>query len=176
MDSFNLNEDIAVVSNLVDQNGSAPSYIDNKLIISLVNIEKDGIQSSFSINPTTLPRTGIKKFPPIHLNLLVMISACFSGKKYSEALKFLSYAIYFFQRNPIFDHCNTPDLDTAIDKLILEIENIEFKDYSSVWSVISSKYMPSILYRIRMLTIDSDTVSARIPLLQNITVKGESIG
>lgn len=72
-------------------------------------------------------------FPPIYLNLYLMFAGHFSGKNYPEALKFVSNTIAFFQGHPLFDHHNSPDLDRRIDKLVLDIENLNLKDLGALW-------------------------------------------
>jgi len=39
-------------------------------------------------------------------------------------------------------HQNTPDLDNRIDKLTMDIENLNIKDLSSMWTILSGKYLP----------------------------------
>jgi hypothetical protein len=39
--TFNLTEDIVAVSNILEQDGTVPPHVDNKLVAFLVNIEKD---------------------------------------------------------------------------------------------------------------------------------------
>jgi hypothetical protein len=162
--TFDLNEDIVALSNIVEQDGTVATNVTNKLVVCLVNIEKD----STSVN---LPKRGmmpsdkaVMGYPPVHLNLYLMFAAHFSGNNYSEALKFLSHTISFFQRNPVFDHQNTPDLDRRIHQLALDIENLDTKDLSSLWSILSGKYLPSILYKVRMLSFAADDIKAQIPV------------
>lgn len=162
--TFDLNEDIVELSNIVEQDGTVATNVTNKLVVCLVNIEKD----STSVN---LPKRGmmpsdkaVMGYPPVHLNLYLMFAAHFSGNNYSEALKFLSHTISFFQRNPVFDHQNTPDLDRRIHQLALDIENLDTKDLSSLWSILSGKYLPSILYKVRMLSFAADDIKAQIPV------------
>ncbi len=163
--SFELNEDIAVVSNIVEQDGSLAANVDNKIIVSLVNIERDTTPGYHLQKGTSNTDKSIQTFPPVHLNLYLMFTAHFSGNNYSESLKFLSNTISFFQRNSVFNHQNTPDLDKQIQKLTLEIENLDIKDLSSLWTIISSKYLPSILYKVRMVTFDSQHIKAQVPSL-----------
>lgn len=162
--TFDLNEDIVALSNIVEQDGSVATNVTNKLVVFLVNIEKDS-------TACTLPKMGmmpsdkaVMGYPPVHLNLYLMFAAHFSGNNYSEALKFLSHTVSFFQRNPVFDHQNTPDLDRRIDQLALDIENLDAKDLSSLWSILSGKYLPSILYKVRMLSFAADDIKAQIPV------------
>lgn len=163
--TFSLNEDIAMVSNIAEQDGNVAVNINNKVAVFLVNIEKDTAPLHVGDPGISGARERLVNHPPLHLNLFLMFSANFGGPNYPEALKFLSHTISFFQKNPIFTHQTTPDLDPRIDKLILDIENLNIKDLSSLWSILSGKYQPSVLYRVRMLTFDSLDVKTKVGTL-----------
>jgi hypothetical protein len=92
------------------------------------------------------------------------LAANFSGSNYAEALKFISKAIAFFQMQPVFDKQSTPDLDSRIDKLVLDIENLNIQDLSNLWGLLGGKYLPSVYYRVRMVTINPDNVLSQVPL------------
>ena len=166
--SFDLNEDIVVVSNILEQDGSVASNVANKLVMFLINVEKD----TSPLRPQNSRTTGLDRsvvsYPPIYLNLYLMVAGHFSGNNYPEALKFLSNTISFFQRRPVMDHENTPDLDSRIEKLILDIENLNIKDLSTLWSAITGKYLPSVIYKVRMVAFDSGDVRLRPPLIEEI--------
>jgi hypothetical protein len=157
--TFDLNEDVVTVSNILEQDGALASHINNKLVVFLVNVEKDSVAGR--IQPVAATNENVVSYPPLFLNLSLMIAAHFSNSNYPEALKFLSNAIGFFQRSPVFDHQNSPDLDKRIDKLILDIENLNIKDLSSLWSILSGKYLPSVMYKVRMVVYDSGDVLTR---------------
>lgn len=156
--NYDLAEDVVAVSNLLEQDGNIASHINNKLVVFLVNIEKDTVANRAQPLLTPGAEGNVISYPPLFLNLYLMIAAHFSGGNYPEALKFLSNTISFFQRCPVFDHRNTPDLDKRIDKLILDIENLNIKDLSSLWSILSGKYLPSVMYKVRMVVYDSGDV------------------
>ncbi|MCP5275673.1 MAG: DUF4255 domain-containing protein [Burkholderiales bacterium] len=161
---YDLSEDMVVVSNLLDMDGSISPNINNKLVIYLTNIEKDSV-SRRSPGALEFGERAVQSSAGLHFNLYVMLTANFSGTNYAEALKFLSSTISFFQRNPLFTHQNTPDMDRRIEKLILDIENLSIQDLSNLWSALGGKYMPSILYRIRMVTFDAEEISGRQPVV-----------
>lgn len=163
---FDLAEDIAVISNIIEQDGSLVPDTNNKILICLVNIEKESASINHPQNISRDTSKTVSSYPPVHLNLYVMFAANFSGKNYGEALKFLSCTISYFQRNPVFNHYNSPDMDKKIAKLTLDIENLNIKDLSSLWSIIAGKYMPSILYKVRMITYDAKDIKARVPILK----------
>lgn len=161
--TFDLSEDIAVLSNIVEQDGSLAANAANKMVVCLVSIEKDATPGHLPGRTPSGGRMAEVSYPPIHTNLYVLFAGNFNGKNYGESLKFLSYTIGFFQRNPLFTRQNSPELDPRIAKLSLDIENLNMKDLSSLWSVLSGKYLPSVLYKIRMVSFDAHAIASRVP-------------
>ena len=156
---FQVTEDLAVLSNLHEQNGSLVPHVVNKLVLFLAGVERDSIAhrvgQPMGLNP------GLRTAEPVFLNLLVMCAANFSGSNYPEALKFLSSAISFFQGKPVLDHQNTPELDARLDRLVLNIENLSSGEMHSLWGIHSGRYLPSVLYRVRMVSLDSQQIEQR---------------
>ena len=159
----NVAYDIVRTSNLVEQNGNVVTDTENKVVVFLVNIEKE----TLPFKATGGRASGVARFadssPSVHLNLSVMFAANFSGRHYPDALKFLSNTVSFFQRQPLFDHANTPELDSRIDRLVMEIENLTLTDLSNLWGIISGSYVPSILYKMRMVTFDARDIISQTP-------------
>ena len=162
----NVAHDIVRTSNLVEQNGNVVPDIDNKLVVFLVNVTKDPLPIQPASARSGATSRYIDSRPPVHLTLSVMVAANFNGRHYPDALKFLSNAIGFFQRRPVFDHDNTPELDGRIERLVLEIENLNLTDLSNLWGILSGKYVPSILYKVRMITFDTQDVTGQTPAIR----------
>jgi hypothetical protein len=161
MRTLTISDDIAVVSNVVGPDGVLAPNLDNKVVLVLTSIERDTV-------PMRAPEDTARALSgsaPMFLNLYVMVAANFKGDNYPEALKFISLAITFFQQQTIFDRRNTPDLDRGIEKLILDIQNLTRHEMSNVWGLLGGRYMPSVLYRVRMVTIAADDIQGRIPVI-----------
>ena len=135
---------------------------DKSVGVSLINIEEDRVykdQKSTVINSFgNVERLN----PEIKLNLYVLISANFqntseedSSDDYVEGLKQLSFIISFFQAKNVFTPENSPKLaeyDPNLKKLVIELYSYSFEQLYNFWSVVGTKYLPSVLYKIRMLT------------------------
>lgn len=160
--TYALPEDIVLMSNLVDYVGSAAPNTNNKLVVFLANLEKDTVPFRQHQQGGDNARSAVSN-PPICLNLYVVVAANFNGANYPEALKFISSTIGFFQRFPMFDHQVTPDLDDRIEKLILNIENMKINELSNLWTLLGGKYLPSILYKVRMVAFDTEDVIGQVP-------------
>ncbi len=171
--TFDLSEDIVIVSNLVENDGSVVAQTNNKIVVFLANMEKDTMpQRQNSSAALSNDRLSINS-KPLYLNLSIVVAANFTGANYQESLKFISQVVSFFQKQPVFDHQNSPELDANIEKLILDIENVQRHDLSSMWSMFGAKYLPSIVYRVRMVTLDANAVQSRITKVQqpNTTIE-----
>ncbi|SFA98956.1 Protein of unknown function [Collimonas sp. OK607] len=161
--TYALTEDIVLMSGLVDADGHAAPNTNNKLVVFLTNLEKDTVPYRQQTSSAAGASRTVVSNAPLYLNLYVMIAANFSGANYSEALKLISGAIAYFQRFPVFDHQVTPELDPRIEKLVLDIENLKIHELSNIWTLLGSKYLPSVLYKVRMVALDADDIVARVP-------------
>lgn len=165
MRTFGLNEDVVVVSNILEQDGSVAAHVNNKIVVSLVNIEKENVPLN---NPGHAQTTAMRRTvsnPPIHVNLYLMIASYFSGGNYQEGLKFISNTIHYLQGQSVFDQQNSPELDRNINKLVMDIHNLDITDLSNLWGVLSGKYLPSVLYKVRMVTVDAGAVKDQTPVI-----------
>ena len=153
-------ESRVVLSPLFEQDGTVPNRIDNKLVLMLVNIEKD----TAAKNETAKGFGGQKLAtrPPLHLNLHLLLAASFGDGNYTEALGFISDAAGFLQNRAVITHENSPDLDPRIERLTLEIENLTVPELSNLWGMLGGRYLPSIFYKMRMITIASEGVTGVI--------------
>lgn len=165
--SFDLTEDIVVVSNILEQDGTVLPHVDNKLVAFLVNIERDELAYRRPSNMGSVGAdTSVVNYAPVYLNFYLMFAGNFSGNNYMESLKFISNTVSYFQRRPFFDHHNAPDMDARIDKLAMDIQNLTFADLGNLWGILSSRYLPSVLYKVRMVAFDSDDIMTQVPTVR----------
>lgn len=146
-------EDLVVASTLVQPDGTPVPQAQNRLVLTLVNIEKDAVPRPSGARASESDgRAGVRS-APLHLNLHVLMAANFGAGTYPEALRILSSGISFFQRNPAFHQGATADLPAGIERLVLEIENASMQELSNLWGMLGAKHVPSILYKVRMVTL-----------------------
>lgn len=158
-----VNEQKVILSSIVNQDGSIAIQGENKIVVTLVNIEKE---TAKSINQKS---TSTNSAPVLNVNLFILFSAYFSQGNYPEALRFLSFVIGYFVNKSTFNHSNTPGLDNKIDKLTFEIVDMNQDAVGNLWSSIGAKYMPSVMYKMRMLTFDDSFVREFRPSISNIS-------
>jgi len=148
----------------------------NKIILSLVNIEEDRLSKNAENFSKTDDNKVLYKNAPIHLNLYCLFAYNHgendseSTNHYEEALLYISYVIRFFQHRHVFTAANSPALDPGIEKLLMEQYTLGFEQLNQLWSVLGSKYLPSVLYKMRLVVIDEDLPSGIGELIKNVNV------
>ena len=50
-----------------------------------------------------------------------------------------------------------------LEKLSLELLNLSIHEVNNVWSILGAKYMPSIVYKVRMLAVQENWIAERVP-------------
>lgn len=143
-----------------DAGGARPDALTTPGILTLVNIEEERLAKSVN----NYVRVGDKveyRNPKVYLNLYCLFAVNHSS--YDTALQYLSLIIQFFQYRPFIDHKNTPSdnglvLDRKVDKLIFDMVSLNSEQVNHLWAILGGKYLPSVLYKVRMVTIEDDAI------------------
>ncbi len=156
---FRLKDDRVVISGIVNQDGTPAVKEENRIIVTLINLEEEKLAT---------PRYPLPGAKPVYLNLYMLFSASFSPGLSVEALKFISAVVAFFQGKSLFAPQNTPDMDPGVEKLVFEIYNLTLQEQSNMWASIGAKSMPSVLYKARMICINEALVKFEAPAIEAI--------
>jgi hypothetical protein len=162
--SYAITQDLCTVSNIIDQNGSTPIEINDKLVVCLVSIEQETSLANLGFTKP-LKEGLVYGNPPLNLNLNVLLAANFSN--YSESLKIISSTISFFQRNYVFSEEAKHKLPKGVNRLVFEMMKLDSHASSHIWNTLGAKYLPSVIYKIRMLTINDPSDQKKAPILLN---------
>lgn len=153
--NLNIAEDKIVVSGLMNADGTVAIPGENKIAITLVNLEEEKLQK---LPSKAITNSFGNQNVPVQINIYVLFSAYFSSNNYGESLRSLSLIMAYFQEKNVFTKSNTPNIDPKLEKLSIEIVDMSMDALSNLWSMLGAKYMPSVLYKIRMLHFDESAV------------------
>ncbi len=154
-------EPYVVLANLCNLDGTVPNVIENKVVLSLVNVERDATGTSGGSRHSAQGSGFAQSQSPLNLNLYVLVSASF-GNNYEQALKLLSAVLGYFQARPVFTPQSANAFPHGLAKLTLEIVNLDMQGLNNLWSGLGGKYLPSVLYKARMLTVDEGWVTEQV--------------
>jgi len=149
---------LAVLSSLSAMDGAPLPGLDRKLIVTLVNLGKETAAPALGLPTRTEDGTYARLAAPLHLNLYVMMSASFGN--YQESLKMLSCVLGFFQARPVFDAQSSVKFPLQLDRLACELVSISTQELNNLWAILGAKYLPSALYKLRMVTLQQNWLDA----------------
>lgn len=121
----------------------------NKMVVSLFSIEREtsgGISAPIQRSAEGYIRTS----PPLLLNLNVVIAAVYDERRYGESLSVLSDTLRFIQSTPRFTVDGTD--------YTIEVVTLSTQDQNNVWTLLGGQYYPSVVCKIRRLTIDAEEI------------------
>ncbi len=166
----------AIVSDLVSQTGelvitTGDADARDNIIITLINIEEE------TIGKAQLPHLRNSKQelsianPEIQINLYLLFSA-FSNmadeQRYGNCLTLISLVIQFFQYKHLFNQQNTPAMDSSIKNLVIDLVSPSFEQQNHIWGTVGAKQMPSVIYKVRALSIREIDDAISGPLIKSI--------
>lgn len=140
------------LSAVVDENGKwviGP----NRLGLSVVNVEEERVLRVQLPQRVYVDGNQISLPPPLKLNLVVLLAAHFST--HDQALGFLSHAMTCLSAQPVFSTDTHADLDPRIGSLTVEMLAYGPEQLNQTWAYLGAKYLPSALYRVRLVTLQN---------------------
>lgn len=153
--------------------------LERKVILSLVNIEEEAALKNAGPlyrNVKTLNYVN----PPIYLNLYLLITAHY--EKYEDALTRLSNVIQFFQGKNSFSLKNSPPNDMLLNpetyediQLHLEMFSLSFEQLNHLWGSLGGKQWPSVLYKVRLVKISENRITAQGAIIETVQTKDNII-
>jgi hypothetical protein len=156
------NEEVVLGNiSLIESSNGNNTNISRKVVLSLVNVEEERTMK----NGPHFKQDGLSVRylnPAVNLNLYLLFSANYED--YENALKRLSQVIAFFQGKNIFTYANSPVADLAGDpevmnmKLILDLYTLTFEQINHLWGSLGGKQVPFVMYKMRLVTIQTDTI------------------
>jgi hypothetical protein len=153
---YQLDESKVILNNIIDSSGAIPLQNQNKIVVSLINIEQETLQPFYIRNQKLDNGNYGDLAPPQRFNLDLLVTSNFDD--YAETLKFLNSVIQFFQTNVVLDGSRYGNIPIGLNKLEFEIEKLNYNQMHSLWTAMGAKYQPSVVYKTRLLTIQSNDI------------------
>ncbi len=149
-----------VMANLNNINDSISSA-DNKIVISIANIEEERALKS----PANYIRENNEisyKQPPVWINLCLLITYFSRSAENYDGIDLLNNVMQYFQAKPILTKTNIKvpaSFPQGIDQLRTELVTLNFDQANNLWSLFGGRYYPSVMYKVKSLMIDNLSIS-----------------
>ena len=172
---FRTSEDIVALSPLTDAEGKPADTVRNKLALFITNIAEDPMPRGIGAGRGA-PMGQVAQPHPMHLDVYVMLAAAHDPDKYGEGLKQLSAALRHFQAEPVITPQTAPDMPEGLRQLSFEISNLKVEEMGQMWGNLGGRYVPSVMFKIRFVTIDADAVTGVFPAVRRPERRVEPTG
>ena len=150
------------LKSIVLPNGTIDITDTTHITIMLVGIDEERREGKRPQYVPTDDRQFLRLNAPLEIDLHVLFVA--HNKSYTTALRDLSDVLGFFQSNPVFDSTRYPALNATVadpdqkpwqlvTRLLFALLSLTFEQQNNLWAILGSKYMPSVVYRVKMLTV-----------------------
>ncbi|MEO1032096.1 MAG: DUF4255 domain-containing protein [Bacteroidota bacterium] len=167
IDTYNSNVNAIVeiinIATLNDGDEFLPST--SPITLSIVNIEEDTVAKTPNVYlPNTAQNSSVQKYKNPAQSLVISLLFSSYNKdqktdKYKDGLTKLEHVIRCFQEQNVFYINGVTEVDPSTQehlKIILDMESLKISELNQLWSMLGNKYMPSVLYKMRMITIQHD--------------------
>lgn len=137
---------------------------------TLVNLEEERVMRAQECVTRLADGSYVALHPELRLNVYLLFSAHFTT--YTTGLRNLSAVVRFFQSHPFLSSATTPTLPESVEKLIFELQTLNFDQQNYLWGSLGAKYLPSVLYKMRLLTIQDNQSQGPISPVRSMSVYG----
>lgn len=149
------------LKSIVLPNGNLNVTDTTHITVMLVGVDEERREGKRPVYIPADDKNFFRLNPPVELDLFVLFVA--HNKDYETALRDLSDVVGFFQANPFFDATKNPGINASvgnpdqkpwqlIDRLSFSLHSLSFEQQNNLWAMLGSKYIPSVVYRMKMLT------------------------
>ena len=154
---FGLDDNCVLVNTIVDPSGEVPLENQNKVVLSLIHIEQETLKPYYNRSQKLINGNYAVNQPSERYNLFMLVTPSFDD--YNESLKFLNASIEFFQNNPTLDSTTNANIPPGITKLDFDLQKGGgYTQMHNLWNALGAKYQPSVIYKIRLVTVESDEI------------------
>jgi hypothetical protein len=155
----------------------------SSMILSIINIEEDKTLKNQTLYKEYISGNSIEKYKKPAQNLILSLLFTSYNKdqtKYAEGLDKLEYIIKYLQYNNVFYYDDTNLLEQTVatenqakswNKIILDLVSLKSEQLNQMWSYLGSKYMPSVLYTMRLIHIQHEDVLPTDPIIDKAKVQ-----
>lgn len=159
---LDLNQDIVILENIsmAEELGGTRSGLNERVVISLINIEEEATLKNSAHYRTENGRT-IYHNPPVSLNLFILFSILHTDQ-YDTALKRLARVIEFFQWKKELSFTTIPGASGVSRdvRIVPDLYSLTFDQLNQLWGSLGGKQVPFVMYRARLVTLDAQKTQA----------------
>lgn len=158
-----------------DNDNSSSEGYRGDIIITLLRIEEETSHKPQNVYYTPDTNDKQKKAkrmnPDVCLNLYVLISS--HAKRHIDAISEISDVIYWMNNLSTIEV--TDDDANTKENLIIELQTLSAEQQNSMWQTLGGNVVPSVVYKIRMVTVSSEVRDENVAVVQEVNSRHHAL-
>jgi hypothetical protein len=149
--------------------------LDNKIIISIVNIEEEKMLQNPD-NYTKLNNEINYRKPPVWLNIVCLFTYYTKSTEAYDGLDLLGNIVQYFQSKPRLSKSTAlvpANFPIGYEELRAEFMSLNFEQTNYLWGLFGGKYHPSVLYKFKTVPIDNMDITPGGPPITETMVNAK---
>lgn len=175
----------SVIANIATVHDDDANLDRSSIIFSVVNIEEDKTTKNQSLYKKEVITASIDgqdaeareryKKPAQNLVFSILFASYIKNtdqylqgiSKLEQVIRYLqNNNVFYFSTDQLYEQTESYPQDVEYDKLIIDLITLKTDQLNQMWSYLGSKYMPSVLYTMRLVRIQNETVNPNAVIKQ----------
>ena len=149
------------LSPLVTLGGDPPDDIENKVILTVINVQmKAAIAQRVPYRPVR-DDGDIEYKPAANFVLFLLVSATFES--YQDSFRVLSAILSYFHKNDHITAQTAPEFPPGVNTLTVELVDLDLNELNNLWNMLGCKHRPSLVYKIRFVVRPDELAAEEVP-------------
>jgi len=171
-------DDLVVLGNIAQYESTSgnngQNTLQNKIVVTLINAE---VEKTLKNQPNYRKVNGSTEYKkaPLYLNLYIIISS--TATLYTNAMVYLSRIIQFFHsqnsfniKNSVINNATEARYKMDDFRLVVDLYCPSFEEINFLWSTLGGKQLPSLIYKIRLIQIESEKKMGGGELIKEVKI------
>lgn len=145
---------------------------DNKIVISIVNIEQEKLLQSPDNYIKSKTEINYKN-PPVWLNFICLFTFYTRSIENYDGIDMLANVVQYFQSRPIINKITAvvpANFPLVYDDFRAEFISLNYEQTNYLWGLFGGKYHPSVVYKFKTIPIDNLDITPGGPPILNTQV------
>lgn len=159
----------ANLNNIVDKTDGT---IDNKIVISIVNIEEEKMLKSPDNYVKVNKEINYRK-PPVWLNVICLFTFYTKSLENYDGIDMLENVVQYFQSKPRIDKTTAvvpANYPANLEEVRAEFVSLNYEQTNYLWGLFGGKYHPSVVYKFKTIPVDNADITPGGPPIEETMV------
>ncbi|NII27617.1 DUF4255 domain-containing protein [Pseudoflavitalea sp. X16] len=159
----------ANLNNIVDKTDGT---IDNKIVISIVNIEEEKMLKSPDNYVKVNNEINYRK-PPVWLNVICLFTFYTKSLENYDGIDMLENVVQYFQSKPRIDKTTAvvpANYPANLEEVRAEFVSLNYEQTNYLWGLFGGKYHPSVVYKFKTIPVDNADITPGGPPIEETMV------